>query len=170
MTSNRIGGVDIFELERFKVNWADVGIYALLKGDSVVYIGKSENITNRIKDHVKAREKDFDSYSVIACKHDELDDLEMFMIFKYKPRYNKQMTGFCKLETLVDKIREILPMQSTKKEVRSAIGGMELNSYDLDGVKMYRSSSRDSVARYMIHETLSREAIKNRLGSQSESA
>jgi hypothetical protein len=66
------------------------GVYFLLKGDEVVYVGKSVNSEKRVFDHVGS-EKDFDSYCFIPCEseyHDDLLDMEAQYILKYLPKYN----------------------------------------------------------------------------------
>jgi predicted GIY-YIG superfamily endonuclease len=42
------------------------GIYILLSGKSVVYIGGTQSIFSRILEHKK--DKDFDSFRVLNCK------------------------------------------------------------------------------------------------------
>lgn len=67
-------------------NYGDAcGVYFLVKGNEIVYIGQSINIASRITQH---RDKDFDSVSYVACHKDELDILESLYILAYQPALN----------------------------------------------------------------------------------
>ena len=69
------------------------GIYALKKGDDIVYIGSSMDIYTRILEHKADGVKDFDTVSSIERK--DGDDgtirkiIEMGVICELKPKYNK---------------------------------------------------------------------------------
>jgi len=62
------------------------GVYLLYKGDDIVYVGKSWNISTRFFDHKKR--KDFDSVKYIPCEADQMDLLEMVLIETLLPLYN----------------------------------------------------------------------------------
>ena len=63
------------------------GLYALYKQNKIVYIGKSDYISNRVKQHA---DKDFDTTkSIIFKKEVDLLLYESYLITKYKPLYNK---------------------------------------------------------------------------------
>jgi len=59
------------------------GVYFLIKGDRVVYVGQSVNVFLRIASHVQ--HKDFDSYAYISCPRDKLDILESLYIHTLSP-------------------------------------------------------------------------------------
>lgn len=63
-------------------------IYFLIKNDEIVYVGQSTRGTRRIYEHV---DKDFDFYSIIQVKKDELDTKETEAIIKFNPFYNKSI-------------------------------------------------------------------------------
>lgn len=64
------------------------GIYFLISGEEVVYVGQSKySIQSRIKSHIK--DKTFDRYYIIPCAIDELDYLETKFIAEYTPIYNR---------------------------------------------------------------------------------
>lgn len=69
------------------------GIYFLIKGDKVVYVGKSEtNIFDRVTNH--SRSKDFDSFYYKLypkANEEELHLIEARYIAKYAPKYNGQI-------------------------------------------------------------------------------
>lgn len=61
-----------------------IGIYFLLDGDSVVYVGQSENILARVTAHLYGRNR-FNNYAYIRCELNELDKLESYYIAKFQP-------------------------------------------------------------------------------------
>lgn len=63
------------------------GVYFLIFNSEIIYIGKSTNITSRIGSHAKSIV--FDSYSVVQCSGEEMDEMEKVLIHKFKPKYNK---------------------------------------------------------------------------------
>ena len=86
------GGVEVSEVLR-------PGCYALAKGGSVVYVGKSKVPLVRIYTHrnllgrrrpvaIPIRGISYDQVWVFPCRIEELDSLERELINRYKPRYN----------------------------------------------------------------------------------
>lgn len=65
-------------------------VYFLLYDFEVVYVGSSENVHLRIKNHLNS-DKLFDSYAVIDCCPDHVLAVEYFYIQKFKPKYNKKL-------------------------------------------------------------------------------
>lgn len=69
-------------------------IYALIKDDNIVYIGKSTNIMMRLSSHITEGIKDFDYYSIVEVidlyKHNSsyLSEREIYYIEKIRPFYN----------------------------------------------------------------------------------
>lgn len=61
-------------------------IYLLLKGEEVVYVGRSKNLYERLTGH---REKDYDRVFFFPVEEGKLSDFENFYISKYDPPYNK---------------------------------------------------------------------------------
>lgn len=67
-------------------------IYLLIKNKEVVYVGRTNNLDNRIKSH-KRQGKDFDEVKIMEIGNDvnayDLTELaEYYYIKKYKPKYN----------------------------------------------------------------------------------
>jgi|GEM_PF-6135459 len=62
------------------------GVYFLIKGDMVVYVGQSKNVYARIRRHLDS--KAFDKINVIACEESELNRLERMYIRKFSPILN----------------------------------------------------------------------------------
>lgn len=68
------------------INTSDYcGVYFLVKGNRVVYVGQSINILVRVREHSKY--KDFDSFSFIRCEKKKLDVLESLYIHALRPEY-----------------------------------------------------------------------------------
>jgi predicted GIY-YIG superfamily endonuclease len=61
------------------------GVYFLLDGDEVVYVGQAVNVYSRIDHH---RGKKFDRYAFVPCQPSMLDRLESLYIHFLKPRLN----------------------------------------------------------------------------------
>jgi hypothetical protein len=65
---------------------AIVGVYFLIKSRTIVYVGQSIDIRRRIVDHTK--DKDFDSFSFLECRKEELSIYESLYIHVFKPTLN----------------------------------------------------------------------------------
>ena len=59
------------------------GVYFLIKGSKVIYVGQSVNVFARISSHAQYR--DFDSYAYVSCPKDRLDILESLYIHTLNP-------------------------------------------------------------------------------------
>lgn len=66
------------------------GVYILFLNNEIVYIGKSSNIKLRVIAHIKDKSKTFNSIKFHSFSESDTDIIEVAMIDKYKPRYNKQ--------------------------------------------------------------------------------
>lgn len=100
------------------------GVYFLLNGIQVVYVGQSEDIEFRIKTHLKEGSKYFDHYQFFECERHLLDLMEAYFIWLYQPELNKfipiNQDKFCVLFTYL-KTRNIdgKKYKSTLKQLRS---------------------------------------------------
>lgn len=65
------------------------GIYFLIDGEEIVYVGQSLDIFTRIQIH-KATGKVFDRYYYIECEESALNELEAEHIVKFAPKYNSK--------------------------------------------------------------------------------
>jgi hypothetical protein len=65
------------------------GVYFLVQGEEVVYVGQSVNIYSRIAQHP---DKKFDKYAFVPCEVKLLDKLESLYIHTLKPRLNGNVT------------------------------------------------------------------------------
>jgi hypothetical protein len=63
------------------------GIYFLILGGDVVYVGQSIDILNRISKH-RREGKEFDSYAYMLCEREKLNDLEALYITALMPWLN----------------------------------------------------------------------------------
>jgi hypothetical protein len=69
------------------------GVYFLLYGDEIVYVGQSVNVYSRIAQHAR---KLFDRYAVVPCHAGALDKLESLYIHLLRPKLNGvQKDGAC---------------------------------------------------------------------------
>jgi hypothetical protein len=66
------------------------GIYFLIYGDKVIYVGQSVNVYARISQH---HDKLFDSFAFIPCEKNLLDSLESLYIHVLRPSLNGNMHG-----------------------------------------------------------------------------
>lgn len=68
------------------------GIYFLINGSEIVYVGKSVDVLNRIKSHISSNEIDFDYYfyeEKSDFSSSELSQYEKQLIYLMNPKYNK---------------------------------------------------------------------------------
>lgn len=64
-------------------------IYFLIKENTIVYVGKSLFVEDRLNFHYQNK-KDFSYYSIIECSNSkEMDILESIYIQIFDPKYNK---------------------------------------------------------------------------------
>ena len=63
-------------------------VYFLWKGDELLYIGQAVNLFTRVATHLK--DKDFDGFSYISCRREELNELERRAILMWQPLLNKR--------------------------------------------------------------------------------
>ena len=66
------------------------GIYFLLSGREIVYVGRAVNFIRRIKQH---KDKSFDRWFWVPCPADSLGALEQEYISRLAPRLNKDAYG-----------------------------------------------------------------------------
>lgn len=109
------------------LDYSDVlhcGVYALVQGEEVVYVGKSKAPLMRIYSHANAQGKlgpwragykhrktgfRFDGIWFRPCMLRELDALEVEMIQKYRPRHNVKDKPTVSLEELLTGLVPMLP-------------------------------------------------------------
>lgn len=65
-----------------------VGVYFLLRDDTIVYVGQSTSIMTRLANHKIEGVKEFNRVFVVECPAGDLDRLERMYINKFKPIYN----------------------------------------------------------------------------------
>lgn len=75
-------------VERSKGNIPSSGIYFLVKGSEVVYVGQSTSVLSRIGTHILDTNKDFDAFSFLSAPKKSLDLLETIYIKVLNPRLN----------------------------------------------------------------------------------
>jgi len=80
-------------LERKYTFQKSPGIYFLIDGDEIVYIGKSDHVPARLKNHVYPRrrgsmKKDFNKVAFVRYPESKLDEPEMMYIKEFQPKHN----------------------------------------------------------------------------------
>jgi len=66
------------------------GVYFLIKGSRVVYVGQSVDVFRRISKHLAAG-KAFDSFNYLTCDESMLDEVERSYIEALMPAWNETM-------------------------------------------------------------------------------
>jgi len=61
------------------------GVYFLIDGDEIVYVGQSTNIHSRIAQH---NDKKFDKFTFVECEQSALNMVESIFIHTYRPKLN----------------------------------------------------------------------------------
>jgi hypothetical protein len=64
------------------------GVYFLIDLGQVVYVGQSENLHKRLSDHIRQKEKQFDSFHFVECHPALINELEHSYIASLQPKYN----------------------------------------------------------------------------------
>jgi len=82
------------------------GVYFLVKGNRVVYVGQSVNVYSRAANHFN--NKTFDSWSFIPCEEKDLDVLESLYIHFLQPAQNGKTGNTDMLSTPLS-LDELLP-------------------------------------------------------------
>jgi len=65
------------------------GVYFLIAGSRIVYIGQSRRVYERISGHIRKADFGFDAYYVMPCKPGELLKIESRYIKALQPHGNK---------------------------------------------------------------------------------
>jgi hypothetical protein len=68
-------------------NTKEIGVYLLIDGGKVVYVGKSKSVFLRVGQHTA--DKNFDSFKLIRLAEEDLDLWERELIAALQPKYNK---------------------------------------------------------------------------------
>lgn len=88
------------------------GVYFLIKGNEIVYIGKTTKGYSRIYQHLYQKTKDFDYYFYASLPLDKIDEYENKYIIMFTPKYNN-----------------ILPKGNTMDAIQKRIKEMKLKDY-----------------------------------------
>jgi hypothetical protein len=78
---------NLFEIP-FEIINTPPGVYFLCYRSEIVYIGQAKNVSFRVAEHIKEREKEFDTIYFIPCPINQLDVLESSLIRHIRPKYN----------------------------------------------------------------------------------
>lgn len=78
----------------FPVNYTCSGVYFLIHGEEVVYVGQSLSVASRVHDHVSKKEKVFDRAVYLPVPPSDLSQVERAFIRVLRPRYNDTHNGY----------------------------------------------------------------------------
>lgn len=84
------------------------GIYFLVQGDSVVYVGQSKNVYARIATHLNEGQKIFDKAAFIDELPEKLNEVESTYIAALKPQYNKISGPISNEKMTLDELQELV--------------------------------------------------------------
>jgi len=90
------------------------GIYFLIEGNEIVYIGQTKNFYSRIFSHHVYTEKYKVSFLYVPNDLD-LDIIESFYIQKYEPKLNRKKTGPMSIKNLENAIKKRLSSLMTNE-------------------------------------------------------
>lgn len=130
-------------------------VYALWDKGEIVYIGKSENVYNRINNHTK--DKVFDEYSLIDCETEgQMGLLESNLIISLDPKYNKTVgSEFISIKRIRSLIRSIGNEYKYNKNfyvrrIRELIIINNIEIYDYKGTEYIRNENLDSTLELLL--------------------
>lgn len=83
-------------------------IYFLIRDNEIVYVGQSKHGLHRITTHVNTNKIQFDSYSYIEVKEEDMNKIEAFYILKFCPEYNKFLPNNTNEYTSISKTKKML--------------------------------------------------------------
>lgn len=84
--------IDAFVFSKFVAPPQRPGVYLLLDGDEVVYVGKARfNLRGRLAEHFGDSRKEFTHYGYVELPMEQVKEAEDELIRKYLPRYNKML-------------------------------------------------------------------------------
>lgn len=93
------------------------GIYFLIRGTAIVYVGQSKNLPVRIHQHRRENEKAFDQFAVYPCDASLLDKMEQHYIAMFRPPYNSSTKFTAKMLSGED-ARHAYMVQQAANEAR----------------------------------------------------
>lgn len=67
------------------------GVYFLIDGEEIVYVGKSTACESRVNVHIKDPNKKFDRYKIIPLDEPLISEAEALYILKFTPKYNRKL-------------------------------------------------------------------------------
>lgn len=130
-------------------------VYALWRGEEIVYIGQSTNLLGRIGAHTKTKE--FDYYSYYTCRDQlEMDNIESVLIYKFKPIYNKALgNGLVSIQKLRDKIRNISEEHRYNADyyipkLRQKIKELNVETFYFNGIMSIKTSDAQRTIEYIL--------------------
>lgn len=88
-----------------KIEKSLIGVYFLIKDNTIVYVGQTTKGLFRVNQHIY--DKDFDSYFFLECKLNELNSIETQYIIMFKPKYNKTYGNIYTLNQIKNTLKRL---------------------------------------------------------------
>lgn len=134
-------------------------VYKLFNEGSVVYIGQSTNLENRISHH--RMDKIFDNVVVVEVdSKEDMDGLESYLILKYMPKYNKACNldlakKFSHLDYLDEVFVNFHKMCKNKKDIVKYLHSkcpdfIKHPTRSLNGTEVYQKKVHDNLSGLVI--------------------
>lgn len=118
--------------------FATRGIYFLLMGSEVVYVGQGRCVEVRIGAHIAQGKKEFDRFAVLPLPEGDLNAVEVGYILKYLPKYNAQLPTNTQW-TAVETARKSFDVpRPSKAEMLDHIASIGAPTITFKGVLMMR--------------------------------
>lgn len=89
------------------------GVYFLIKGSEVVYVGQSTNVMGRLTGHLRG--KDFDRFAFLNCPKSQLLDIESRYIAALKPKHNTYHPALV-IKPGTANLKKVLPVLLKRRE------------------------------------------------------
>lgn len=129
------------------------GIYFLIKGSTIVYVGQTTQGLSRTFAHIKT--KDFNKYYFFPCEKNLLSSLESAYILKFKPKYNKILvynstsSSFISIDSIKRKFKE-LDIENNKTVLRKYISDLRIKIILFDGRMFLNRADMIKLKNYII--------------------
>lgn len=114
------------------------GVYLLLLGGEVVFVGQSEDVAAKIEHHFRERIKVFDSAIYYPVQVLQLDEFEAELIGKYSPRYN---------------------VQPSRRSATSRTRDMDLRQWVDTAINFLRETDEDGINARSLYQRVSARAV-----------
>jgi hypothetical protein len=112
------------------------GVYLLMGGDSVLYVGQSRNVSMRVNQHRRDGRIPFDSVRVVKCGPENLIKIESDLIFEHRPKFNNcGMKKYSEKEAARKELEAKRPKSKKLMVTPELIKHLEARGYEIKAVR-----------------------------------